>query len=149
MSLGSKIRDLRIKKGLTQSDLGAGLVTPSMISQIESDKANPSYKVLEAIAVKLDQPLEYFLSDLHSQLEQVTAYKVAKALMASNEYDRAVEVLRSLTNNVIANMNSTEARIDLGKCLIELAQYEEAAECLHEAVKQATETEQSVQHPKS
>lgn len=69
MSLGTKIRELRLANGMTQSELGAGLVTPSMISQIESDKANPSYSVLEAIAVKLKTPLEYFLADIQTQLE--------------------------------------------------------------------------------
>lgn len=137
MSLGSKIRELRISKGLTQSDLGSGLVTPSMISQIESDRANPSYKVLEAIAERLGEPLEYFLTDLESQLEQGTAYKVAKALMASKSYDRAVELLGIVMNSPASNLNMIEVRIDLGKCLLELAQYEAASDSLHEAVELA------------
>ena len=137
MSLGRKIKELRIKKGLTQSDLGSGLVTPSMISQIESDRANPSYKVLEAIAERLGEPLEYFLTDLESQLEQGTAYKVAKALMASKSYDRAVKLLRIVLDSPASNLNMIEVRVDLGKCLMELTQYEAASDTLQDAVELA------------
>jgi tetratricopeptide (TPR) repeat protein len=137
MSLGRKIRELRIKKGLTQSDLGAGLVTPSMISQIESDRANPSYKVLEAIAARLGEPLEYFLSDLESQLEQGTAYKVAKALMSSKSYDRAVELLGTVLKNPSSNLNVIDLKIDLGSCLMELSRHDEASFALQEAVELA------------
>ena len=139
MSLGSKIRGLRLKKGLTQSDLGSGLVTPSMISQIESDKANPSYKVLEAIAARLEEPLEYFLTDLESQLEHHTAHKVAKALMSSGSYDRAVDLLTVVVQNPSSNLNVVDVKIDLGKCLMELHRFDEASDVLNESVELAVD----------
>ncbi|MBL0386065.1 helix-turn-helix domain-containing protein [Tumebacillus sp. ITR2] len=139
MSLGSKIKELRIKKGLTQSDLGSGLVTPSMISQIESDKANPSYKVLEAIAERLEEPLEYLLVDLESQLEHHTAHKVAKALISSGAYDRAVDLLTVVVQNPASNLNLVDVKNDLGKCLLELNRHDEACGVLNEAVEFAIE----------
>ncbi|KEO84964.1 helix-turn-helix transcriptional regulator [Tumebacillus flagellatus] len=139
MSLGSKIRELRVKKGLTQSDLGSGLVTPSMISQIESDKANPSYKVLEAIAARLEEPLEYFLADLESQLEHHTAHKVAKALMSSGSFDRAVDLLTVVVQNPSSNLNVVDVKIDLGKCLMELHRSDEASDVLNESVELAVD----------
>ncbi|WP_172844418.1 helix-turn-helix domain-containing protein [Tumebacillus algifaecis] len=126
MSLGQKIRELRIVKGLTQSDLGSGLVTPSMISQIESDKANPSYKVLEAIAEKLETPLEFFLTDIQTQLEQTSAHKVAKALLSSHNFERAVGLLESLLQKPSSNLNIVEVMSDLGECYLNLERYDEA-----------------------
>ena len=57
-SLGQRIRQIRMGKGITQIELSKGICTPSMISQIESDRARPSYKILFSIADKLDVPLE-------------------------------------------------------------------------------------------
>ncbi|WP_198299716.1 helix-turn-helix domain-containing protein [Tumebacillus avium] len=128
MSLGQKIRELRIVKGLTQSDLGSGLVTPSMISQIESDKANPSYKVLEAIAEKLETPLEFFLTDIQTQLEQTSAHKVAKALLSSANYERAYGLLESLLQKPSQSLNIAEVMSDLGECYLHLGRYDEAVE---------------------
>jgi HTH-type transcriptional regulator, quorum sensing regulator NprR len=126
MSLGQKIRELRVAKGLTQSDLGSGLVTPSMISQIESDKANPSYKVLEAIAEKLETPLEHFLADIQTQLEQTSAHKVAKALLSSRNYERAIGLLESLLEKPSPNLNLIDVKSDLGECFLYMGNYEPA-----------------------
>ncbi|KEO84094.1 helix-turn-helix domain-containing protein [Tumebacillus flagellatus] len=129
MSLGTKIRELRLAKGLTQSELGAGLVTPSMISQIESDKANPSYKVLEAIAEKLEEPLEYFLADIATQMEQNNAFKVACTLIRSEMYDRAATLLEQLLEEKLSsNLNEAELRYQLGICCMNLGEMERATE---------------------
>ena len=141
MSLGQKIRELRVAKGLTQSDLGSGLVTPSMISQIESDKANPSYKVLEAIAEKLETPLEFFLSDIQTQLEQTSAHKVAKALLASNNYDRAMGLLESLLDKPTTNLNMIEVQSDLGECMMQLGRSQEALDMFERVLETAKQKE--------
>ncbi|KEO81079.1 tetratricopeptide repeat protein [Tumebacillus flagellatus] len=141
MSLGQKIRELRIAKGLTQSDLGSGLVTPSMISQIESDKANPSYKVLEAIAEKLETPLEHFLADIQTQLEQTSAHKVAKALLSSRNYERATGLLESLLDKPAPNLNLIDVKSDLGDCYMNLGDYERAIAEFQDVLEIAKEKE--------
>jgi tetratricopeptide (TPR) repeat protein len=127
-TLGQKIRELRIRKGLTQSDLSAGLVTPSMISQIESDKANPSHNLLAAIAEKLDTPIEYFLTDTETQMEKVSVYKIAKALMANGEYVKALPLLKDLEENPSPHVSSIDVAYDLADCLLHLGQFAEANE---------------------
>ena len=52
--IGQRIRELRTKAGLTQTDLAKGIVTPSMISQIEAGKAQPSPSLLKKLATRLD-----------------------------------------------------------------------------------------------
>ncbi len=125
-TLGQKIKELRIQKGLTQSDLGSGMVTPSMISQIEADKANPSHKLLQAIAEKLETPIEYFLTDMQMQIEQIATYKVARAMMEAGEFSQAVPVLSELMEDSIPQLHSAEIQFDLAECQLEMGSFDEA-----------------------
>jgi HTH-type transcriptional regulator, quorum sensing regulator NprR len=127
-TLGQKIRELRIRKGLTQSDLSAGLVTPSMISQIESDKANPSHSLLASIAEKLDTPIEYFLTDTETQMEKVSEFKIAKALMATQGYEQAIPMLKELEENPSPHVSSIDVAYDLAECLLRVGEYATATE---------------------
>jgi tetratricopeptide (TPR) repeat protein len=133
-SLGQKIKELRIMKGLTQSDLGAGMVTPSMISQIEADKANPSHKLLCAIAEKLETSVEYFLTDMQTKLEQTSTYKLAKAFMESGEYDRAIELLEELLHNPAPHLQLTNISFDLANCYLHVEDFERATELFEEVL---------------
>jgi HTH-type transcriptional regulator, quorum sensing regulator NprR len=125
-TLGQKIKELRVQKGLTQSDLGAGMVTPSMISQIEADKANPSHKLLQAIAEKLETPIEYFLTDMQMQIEQIATYKVARAMMEAGDFAPAVPILHDLMEDSIPQLHSAEIQYDLAVCQLETNQLDEA-----------------------
>jgi transcriptional regulator with XRE-family HTH domain len=80
-SLGQRIRDFRLKKGMTHIELAKGLCTPSMISLIESGRARPSYKVLYAIADRLGVPLEYLLKDVDLDLEYTSKYNLAMGMV--------------------------------------------------------------------
>ncbi|HEU4964895.1 MAG TPA: tetratricopeptide repeat protein [Bacilli bacterium] len=125
-TLGQKIKELRIQKGLTQSDLGSGMVTPSMISQIEADKANPSHKLLQAIAERLETPIEYFLTDMQMQIEQIATYKVARANMEAGVYADAVPILEELMGDNVPQLHSAEIQFDLAECLLEMGKLDEA-----------------------
>ncbi len=52
--IGQRIRELRTNAGLTQTDLARDIVTPSMISQIEAGKAQPSTSLLRKLAARLN-----------------------------------------------------------------------------------------------
>ncbi|MCX7572186.1 tetratricopeptide repeat protein [Tumebacillus sp. DT12] len=127
-TLGQKIRELRIRKGLTQSDLSAGLVTPSMISQIESDKANPSHSLLSSIAEKLDTPIEYFLTDTETQMEKVSVYRIARALMANKDYEKAVPMLLDLEENPSPHVSSIDVAYDIAECHMNVGEFAKATE---------------------
>jgi HTH-type transcriptional regulator, quorum sensing regulator NprR len=133
-SLGQKIRELRILKGLTQSDLGSGMVTPSMISQIEADKANPSHKLLCAIAEKLETSVDYFLTDMQTKLEQTSTYKLAKAFMESGEYDRAITLLEELLDNPAPHLQLTNISFDLANCYLHVEHHERATELFEDVL---------------
>lgn len=145
LTLGQKIRELRLQKGLTQSALSGGLVTPSMISQIESDKANPSYKVMDAIAARLDTPIDYFFADVETQLQAATRHKLAKAHMGSKDYKTAVDLLIGIQDTLSRNVNYLEVRLDLGECYYQLQRYEEAIEEVQSVLTRAEKEENTSQ----
>jgi tetratricopeptide (TPR) repeat protein len=60
-SLGSRIKLIRKRLGLSQQELAGQDYVASYISAIERDKIHPSLKALELIARRLDEPVEYFL----------------------------------------------------------------------------------------
>ena len=61
--LGRKIREARLAKKMTQSDVAGDFITRNMLSQIESGATNPSLKTLEFLASVLDIPMHTLLSD--------------------------------------------------------------------------------------
>ena len=63
MTLGQKIKEARVKQGMTQKELVGSAITRNMLSKIENDSAAPSVRTLEYLAGVLGLPTGYFLSD--------------------------------------------------------------------------------------
>ena len=68
MTLGQKIRELRLSKKMTQKELAGSFITRNMLSQIENDSATPSMKTMEYLASELERPIGYFLDKGHSEI---------------------------------------------------------------------------------
>ncbi len=62
-TLGSRIRELRLRAGLTQAELGAPM-TRSFVSAIEKGRALPSLPALLLIALRLGVPAGDLLEKL-------------------------------------------------------------------------------------
>ena len=65
--LGARVRELRLKRGLTQKELAGDRITRNMLSLIESGNASPSVQTLLWLAERLDAPIGYFFSDAESE----------------------------------------------------------------------------------
>lgn len=63
MTLGQKLRQTRLSKGLSQSQVAGTCVTRNMLSQIENDQASPSMRTLEHLAQALGVSVGWLLSD--------------------------------------------------------------------------------------
>ncbi|MGI5898680.1 MAG: helix-turn-helix domain-containing protein [Christensenellales bacterium] len=63
MNIGGKIRELRLHRKMTQSEVVEGYMTRNMLSKIENGSATPSIRTLEHIAQALEVPMGYFVSD--------------------------------------------------------------------------------------
>jgi len=125
-TLGQRIRELRLKKGLTQIDLAKGLCTPSMISQIESDRARPSYKMLFSIGERLDVSIDKLLVDVDLNLEYLSTYRMARAMVKGKEYAAAIPLLRELLDAPRAQISSMDILFELGECYLYTGHIEDA-----------------------
>ena len=63
MELGDKLRQARLKAGLSQRQLCGGEITRNMLSQIEHGSCNPSVSTLCFLAKQLGLPVSYFLEE--------------------------------------------------------------------------------------
>ncbi len=61
--LGKRIKEARIAKKMTQSEVVGTFITRNMLSQIESGTASPSIKTLEYLSKALDIPMNQLMSD--------------------------------------------------------------------------------------
>lgn len=123
-----------MRKGLTQQELGSGIVTISMISQIESDKAYPSHKVLEQIASRLETPIEYFVADMQTQMEQSSTFKMAKAYLSASDFDQAIPLFRELIANPAPHLPVHEVQFDLADAYLASGEVERAVELFEQVL---------------
>ena len=61
--LGKRIKEARLAKKLTQTEVVGTFITRNMLSQIESGTATPSLKTLEYLAGVLDIPIQTLIPD--------------------------------------------------------------------------------------
>lgn len=114
--LGKKIKEARISKKMTQSEVVGDFITRNMLSQIESGNACPSVKTLEYLAKKLEIPINYLipyseltelpqgilsdsvLNDKKDKLDEdntryITILTNAKKFFLSKAYQKAIDEL--------------------------------------------------------
>lgn len=124
MDLGAKIRHLRKERGLSQEEVGRGVLTRSMISAIERGKARPSLKALEVIAQGLNKPVDYFLEDevTDRNYKRVRASLLTgRALVGEGNPERARQLLMDvLPAAETLGYRATEIRLVLGMAEIAL-----------------------------
>src|ERR1700737_2525350 len=71
--VGTNIREVRTKLGMTQAQLAAPEFSISYISAIERGKIRPSLKALSILAKRLDVPLTFLLEGSSAGLKEAQA----------------------------------------------------------------------------
>jgi len=106
-TLGQKVRRLRETMGLTQKDLGDMIgITDSMITQIETDRTQPSIKVLNNLGKSLGVNTSYFLmgsmdEDLYLDYYNNTTLKDA---LKRYEIRQVVDLIAAWTDPELLNL---------------------------------------------
>jgi tetratricopeptide (TPR) repeat protein len=131
-SVGDRLREARLARGLTQEQLARGLATKGFISQIERNRATPSLPKLRVIAERLGRPLSYFVADRHP--EQLSLLrKSAQLAVRADEPGQALDILDEASKlPATANERADLERIR-GVALSELHQNREALSTLQAA----------------
>lgn len=89
-TLGKRIKEARLAKKMTQSDVVGGFITRNMLSQIESGTATPSIKTLEYLARVLDLPMDQLMGE--GSEDALTHLTRAKGLMKRAKYRELIEM---------------------------------------------------------
>ena len=101
--LGKKIKEARLAKKMTQTEVVGNFITRNMLSQIESGVATPSLNTLEYLAGVLDIPVQTLIPDSReAQAEtESDADKLceAKQLFRDGEYDRCFQIAKTLADS--------------------------------------------------
>jgi transcriptional regulator with XRE-family HTH domain len=117
IQLGKKLKEARLTKKMTQSDVVGTFITRNMLSQIESGAASPSLRTLEYLANTLEIPIHYLVTEQYQHappaLELAPEVKITekiinpelyglilslKALYDAQQYEKLGEVLNELLN---------------------------------------------------
>lgn len=120
-------------------ELAKDLITPSMVSQIESGKAMPSYKLLCQLAEKLEVPLSMLTTDLQESLSVTLRLKTLQAIREKKEYMDALVLCEDLLQSEIPTDTRREVLYIQAECLVWSGQSEEAINCLHDLLKKLDE----------
>lgn len=98
MNIGEKIKSLRIKKDMTQSEIAGEVVSRNMVSLIENGKAAPSLQTLEAIAEKLKVSVAFLTAEPNERDALLKNEMIAdvRLAFARKDYRICADLCRSL-----------------------------------------------------
>ena len=85
MTLGQKLKQARLARGMTQAQVVGERITRNMLSQIENDQASPSVGTLEYLAAVLDVKLAWLLADEKEEVEAGRTNRL-RELLRSGDY---------------------------------------------------------------
>src|ERR671931_1773273 len=99
--LGSRLRQLRVAAGLTQSELAGDRFSKEYVSQIERGKTRPTPQTLEWIAERLGVELSYLETgqSWEEYAEVEAAVMRAEAAVEGQQYDAALAALDGLPHS--------------------------------------------------
>src|SRR5438552_2348859 len=131
-SVGERLREARLAKGLTQEQLARGLATKGFISQVERNRATPSLPKLRVLAERLGQPLSFFVTDRPPQLLTLLR-KSAQLAVRAEDPAGALDILAEASDlPATANERADLQRLR-GVALSELRRNRDALSTLQDA----------------
>ena len=100
-TLGHRVRQLRLKKGLTQQDLATTEIHASYISLIEAGKRTPTARKLDAIAKRLGTTADYLVTGIQEDQRRQDEIELgtAQLLLADGQAADAIAHFRALLSS--------------------------------------------------
>ncbi len=126
MQLGRKIRDLRLRRGMTVQQLAtASNLSKGFISQVENDRTSPSLATLRDMARALDTSVAYLVVE-EEQLLHVVRASTRRVIPTGGPASR-VEVLSAHPRR---NLELVFAELPPGHPPVEERHYHHGEECM-------------------
>ena len=102
LTLGKRIKEARLAKKMTQSEVVGTFITRNMLSQIESGTATPSIKTLEYLSGVLEIPLDQLMtadensaeSPLELSESDSDLYLKLKERFLANNYEHVLDIIK-------------------------------------------------------
>ena len=120
---GRIIKEARIAKKMTQSEVVGSFITRNMLSQIESGNATPSVKTLEYLAQTLEIPIDQLMPGGEESASESSAdvFRLirAKELFYEEDFSGSIEVIGDESG---WGMLSDEFCAVLARCYLGLAE---------------------------
>lgn len=140
MTLGEKLRQTRLARGLTQKQLAGDHITRNMLSQLEHDQAKPSMRTLEYLAETLGVEPGWLMSrddgtDTQADMEQARvllregAFAACYERLGTTNTDEAL-LMRSICARELAEQALHDEHFSTAKTLA-LQALEENKRCLY------------------
>lgn len=112
MRVGERIRQLRIHKDMTQSELVDGICSITYLSRIENGQIKPSNSFLIAVADKLGiDPEDLMDGDRNSHLKRidqiVDSYRIKREICEEDEYFLRISSLETYSREVYLKIYAT------------------------------------------
>lgn len=123
--IGQKIRKKRVEKGMSLRQLAEKTdLTPSFLSQVERDLAEPSITSLRKISEALDVPIFYFLlnSEEHNPVVRASERKILN-------FPRSHLTFELLSPDLNRKMEVITAKLSPGACTCEEPLGHQGEEC--------------------
>jgi transcriptional regulator with XRE-family HTH domain len=97
-SLGERVRQLRINRGMTQTELAGDRFSKEYVSQIERAKTRPTSETVAWLAARLGVDEKFIETGVSTDAVERTAGLVsrAEAALESKEYEEAATILGSV-----------------------------------------------------
>ena len=95
--LGSRVRELRIKMGLTQAQVAHALnVTPGYISNVENNRTAMSLRVLIYYARLMDISMDSLIGRIDSDYRGTDLDREILEVLSTMDNDKKLKLLRTL-----------------------------------------------------
>src|SRR5690242_19571902 len=109
-TLGDRLRELRVRRGLSQSGLARDLVSPSYVSLIEAGKRLPEREILRAFADRLGTTPEYLETgvDAATAREELLALRYADLALANGQVQEALDRYDKLARSSLLSRHAAQ-----------------------------------------
>jgi transcriptional regulator with XRE-family HTH domain len=124
-TLGSRIRRLRMERGMSLAQVAGGDFSRAFLHQVETGKAQPSTRVLRVIATRLGSRVEFLLSGAPTRPELEIAVERARIELLYGHYQQALELLGPVLNTSEWPLGA-DARLAAAEALRTLGRREES-----------------------